>query len=65
MNNKKLAHEGNFTKGWILVSQDEVPNDRKIGKLCEYASKNPLRIPKVIFYLSTAFNVSKRVLGRV
>ncbi|XP_019436549.1 PREDICTED: uncharacterized protein LOC109342934 isoform X1 [Lupinus angustifolius] len=23
------------------------PNDRKIGKLCEYASKNPLRIPKV------------------
>ncbi|KAL5152380.1 Protein EFR3 B [Glycine soja] len=23
------------------------PNDRKIGKLCEYASKNPLRIPKI------------------
>ncbi|XP_057452957.1 protein SEMI-ROLLED LEAF 2-like isoform X2 [Lotus japonicus] len=22
-------------------------NDRKIGKLCEYASKNPLRIPKI------------------
>ncbi|KAF4360994.1 hypothetical protein F8388_016803 [Cannabis sativa] len=28
-------------------SQDEEPNDRKIGKLCEYASKNPLRIPKI------------------
>ncbi|CAL5417014.1 unnamed protein product [Camellia sinensis] len=27
-------------------SQDAEPNDRKIGKLCEYASKNPLRIPK-------------------
>ncbi|KAI5413613.1 hypothetical protein KIW84_057965 [Lathyrus oleraceus] len=22
-------------------------NDRKIGKLCEYASRNPLRIPKI------------------
>ncbi|KAL2642862.1 hypothetical protein R1flu_010449 [Riccia fluitans] len=28
-------------------SQDEPPNDRKIGKLIEYASKNPLRIPKI------------------
>ncbi|MQL79094.1 hypothetical protein Taro_011530 [Colocasia esculenta] len=28
-------------------AQDEEPNDRKIGKLCEYASRNPLRIPKV------------------
>ncbi|KAL3676460.1 hypothetical protein R1sor_026408 [Riccia sorocarpa] len=28
-------------------SQDELPNDRKIGKLIEYASKNPLRIPKI------------------
>lgn len=26
---------------------DEEPNDRKIGKLCEYATKNPLRIPKI------------------
>ncbi|XP_022869447.1 uncharacterized protein LOC111388865 isoform X2 [Olea europaea var. sylvestris] len=25
----------------------EEPNDRKISKLCEYASKNPLRIPKI------------------
>uniref|UniRef100_A0A8N4II40 Uncharacterized protein LOC105053077 n=1 Tax=Elaeis guineensis var. tenera TaxID=51953 RepID=A0A8N4II40_ELAGV len=32
-------------------SQDEEPNDRKIGKLCEYASKNPLRIPKITNYL--------------
>eukprot|EP00250_Pteridium_aquilinum_P019525 c24467_g1_i1 orf=242-3247(+) len=28
-------------------SQEELPNDRKISKLCEYASKNPLRIPKI------------------
>ncbi|XP_038701676.1 protein SEMI-ROLLED LEAF 2-like [Tripterygium wilfordii] len=28
-------------------SQEEGPNDRKIGKLCEYAAKNPLRIPKI------------------
>ncbi|KAK9287696.1 hypothetical protein L1049_016134 [Liquidambar formosana] len=28
-------------------SQDAEPNDRKIGKLCEYALKNPLRIPKI------------------
>ncbi|KAK9682989.1 hypothetical protein RND81_10G111100 [Saponaria officinalis] len=28
-------------------SQDEEPNDRKIGKLCEYAAKNPLRVPKI------------------
>ncbi|GMH20156.1 hypothetical protein Nepgr_021997 [Nepenthes gracilis] len=28
-------------------SQNEPLNDRKIGKLCEYAAKNPLRIPKI------------------
>ncbi|CAM8920133.1 unnamed protein product [Rhodiola kirilowii] len=28
-------------------SQDEEPNDRNISKLCAYASKNPLRIPKI------------------
>ncbi|KAJ4956302.1 hypothetical protein NE237_013085 [Protea cynaroides] len=32
-------------------SQDAEPNDRKIGKLCEYASKNPLRIPKITNHL--------------
>ncbi|XP_042485763.1 protein SEMI-ROLLED LEAF 2-like [Macadamia integrifolia] len=32
-------------------SQDAEPNDRKIGKLCEYASKNPLRIPKITKHL--------------
>ncbi|KAL8500821.1 hypothetical protein ACS0TY_020416 [Phlomoides rotata] len=26
---------------------DEEPNDRKIGKLCEYSAKNPLRVPKI------------------
>ncbi|XP_068652492.1 protein SEMI-ROLLED LEAF 2-like [Aristolochia californica] len=28
-------------------SQSEQPNDRKIAKLCEYASRNPMRIPKI------------------
>ncbi|EOX96658.1 Uncharacterized protein TCM_005862 [Theobroma cacao] len=28
-------------------SPGEQPNDRMISKLCEYASKNPLRIPKI------------------
>ncbi|XP_075085710.1 protein SEMI-ROLLED LEAF 2 isoform X1 [Nicotiana tabacum] len=32
-------------------SQDAEPNDRKIAKLCEYASKNPFRIPKITEYL--------------
>lgn len=28
-------------------NQEEGPNDRKIGKLCEYAVRNPLRLPKI------------------
>ncbi|KAL2923616.1 Protein EFR3-like protein [Bienertia sinuspersici] len=28
-------------------TQDEEPNERMIGKLCEYAAKNPLRVPKI------------------
>ncbi|XP_042398166.1 protein SEMI-ROLLED LEAF 2-like isoform X1 [Zingiber officinale] len=32
-------------------SQEEEPNDRQISKLCEYASRNPLRIPKITTYL--------------
>ncbi|KAL5743993.1 hypothetical protein ACOSP7_026855 [Xanthoceras sorbifolium] len=28
-------------------NQEEGQNDRKISKLCEYANKNPLRIPKI------------------
>lgn len=34
---------------------DPKPNDRMIGKLCEYASKNPLRIPKIAEYLEQRF----------
>ncbi|KAK6914570.1 hypothetical protein RJ641_021891 [Dillenia turbinata] len=37
--------------GIFPKSQDAEPNDRKIGKLCEYASKNPLRVPKITEYL--------------
>ncbi|KAH6828761.1 hypothetical protein C2S53_018638 [Perilla frutescens var. hirtella] len=36
-------------------SQDEEVNDRKIGKLCDYASKNPLRIPKIADSLEQKF----------
>ncbi|KAK8638609.1 hypothetical protein V6N13_137024 [Hibiscus sabdariffa] len=32
-------------------SPDAPPNERKITKLCEYAAKNPLRIPKIAKYL--------------
>ncbi|CAH8385363.1 unnamed protein product [Eruca vesicaria subsp. sativa] len=28
-------------------NQEEGPNDRKIGKLCEYAAKNAVRMPKI------------------
>uniref|UniRef100_A0ACD5ZF39 Uncharacterized protein n=1 Tax=Avena sativa TaxID=4498 RepID=A0ACD5ZF39_AVESA len=36
-------------------NQDEPPNDRKIGKLCEYIAKNPLRVPKITVYLEQKF----------
>ncbi|KAK8654601.1 hypothetical protein V6N13_128560 [Hibiscus sabdariffa] len=36
-------------------SPDEQPNERMIGKLCEYASKNPLRIPKITSSLEQKF----------
>lgn len=36
-------------------NQEAEPNDRKIGKLCEYASKNPLRIPKITEFLEQRF----------
>ncbi|XP_047334332.1 protein SEMI-ROLLED LEAF 2-like [Impatiens glandulifera] len=42
-------------------SQDVEPNDRKIVKLCEYASKNPLRIPKISEYLEQRFYKEMRV----
>ncbi|KAF7805355.1 protein EFR3-like protein A-like isoform X1 [Senna tora] len=34
-----------ISSNFILL--DAEPNDRKIGKLCEYAAKNPMRIPKI------------------
>uniref|UniRef100_A0A0E0NLQ8 Uncharacterized protein n=1 Tax=Oryza rufipogon TaxID=4529 RepID=A0A0E0NLQ8_ORYRU len=42
-------------------SQDEEPNDRKIGKLCEYISRNPLRVPKITVYLEQKFYKELRV----
>ncbi|KAG8648315.1 protein SEMI-ROLLED LEAF 2 isoform X2 [Manihot esculenta] len=35
----------------IFPKSDGVPNERKIIKLCEYAAKNPFRIPKIAKYL--------------
>ncbi|XP_076952093.1 protein SEMI-ROLLED LEAF 2-like [Bidens hawaiensis] len=32
-------------------SPGDAPNERKIAKLCEYAAKNPFRIPKIAKYL--------------
>ncbi|KAG2602600.1 hypothetical protein PVAP13_5KG697800 [Panicum virgatum] len=31
------------------------PNDRRIGKLCDYVSRNPTRIPKITEYLEQRF----------
>ncbi|KAJ8755491.1 hypothetical protein K2173_019289 [Erythroxylum novogranatense] len=36
-------------------NQEAEANDRKIGKLCDYASKNPLRIPKIAETLEQKF----------
>ncbi|KAK4254857.1 hypothetical protein QN277_007939 [Acacia crassicarpa] len=48
-------------------NQDGEPNDRKIGKLCEYAAKNPLRIPKISDNLERRCykNLRKENLGSV
>ncbi|XP_021281775.1 uncharacterized protein LOC110414724 isoform X2 [Herrania umbratica] len=46
---KKLIAEI-FPRNQINLRQrrkEEGPNDRKVGKLCDYASKNALRIPKI------------------
>lgn len=53
-----------FLISWLLSSifflshalQDAEPNDRKIVKLCEYASRNPLRIPKVKLIFMISYN---------
>ncbi|XP_038992706.1 protein SEMI-ROLLED LEAF 2-like [Hibiscus syriacus] len=36
-------------------NKEDGPNDRKIEKLCEYVSKNPLRIPKITDSLEQRF----------
>lgn len=32
-------------------SQEDEPNERRIGKLCEYVARNPQRVPKITDYL--------------
>ncbi|GMH18201.1 hypothetical protein Nepgr_020042 [Nepenthes gracilis] len=48
-------------------SQNAEPNERKIGKLCEYASKNPLRIPKILDNLEQRFykDLRSELIGSV
>ncbi|GMI79645.1 EFR3 OF PLANT 2 [Hibiscus trionum] len=36
-------------------NKEDGPNDRKIEKLCEYVSKNPLRVPKITDSLEQRF----------
>uniref|UniRef100_A0A0D9VC54 Uncharacterized protein n=1 Tax=Leersia perrieri TaxID=77586 RepID=A0A0D9VC54_9ORYZ len=33
------------------ATQEEEPNERRIGKLCEYVARNPHRVPKITTYL--------------
>ncbi|XVF79641.1 hypothetical protein PTKIN_Ptkin15bG0005400 [Pterospermum kingtungense] len=42
-------------------SPDEQPNERMVSKLCEYASKNPLRIPKITSLLEQKFYKDLRI----
>lgn len=45
--------------------QDSPPNERKIIKLCEYAAKNPIRIPKVVlqsFYITSNYEHGELIL---
>ncbi|OQU88038.1 uncharacterized protein LOC8056112 isoform X2 [Sorghum bicolor] len=37
------------------LPSDGEPNDRRIGKLCDYVSRNPTRIPKITEYLEQRF----------
>ncbi|KAL9234895.1 hypothetical protein vseg_009711 [Gypsophila vaccaria] len=41
-------------------SPDGQANERKIVKLCEYAAKNPIRIPKITKYLEERFHKELR-----
>ncbi|KAF3443736.1 hypothetical protein FNV43_RR13426 [Rhamnella rubrinervis] len=42
-----LRKQATISEGNLASLQEEGRNDQKIGKLCEYASKNPLCIPKI------------------
>lgn len=49
---RKIPSFCNLTSLGYFSLQNEAPNERKIIKLCEYAARNPLRMPKVIIYFS-------------
>ncbi|KAG6517339.1 hypothetical protein ZIOFF_020724 [Zingiber officinale] len=51
-NSSQMSSLALWTRHYIL---DGEPNDRMIGKLCDYASKNPIRIPKITNYLEQRF----------
>ncbi|ONK82030.1 uncharacterized protein A4U43_C01F35410 [Asparagus officinalis] len=52
-----MSFQGISTQGVELCIKilEEEADVRKISKLCEYASKNPLRIPKITSYLEQRF----------
>ncbi|CAM8888674.1 unnamed protein product [Rhodiola kirilowii] len=47
--------------GIFPKSLDGSPDDRKIVKLCEYAAKNPFRIPKIAKYLEERYHKELRL----
>ncbi|KAI8556998.1 hypothetical protein RHMOL_Rhmol05G0299600 [Rhododendron molle] len=46
-----LSLAGMWRLTLYFIMQKTPPNERKIVKLCEYAAKNPFRIPKIAKYL--------------
>ncbi|KAL9660108.1 hypothetical protein QQ045_024919 [Rhodiola kirilowii] len=60
---KKLL-AGIFPKSLVSTNvsfEDGSPDDRKIVKLCEYAAKNPFRIPKIAKYLEERYHKELRL----
>lgn len=46
-------------KTYLYAFQDGSPSDRKIVKLCEYAAKNPFRLPKVLIPIISLMYLAK------
>lgn len=42
-----FTYHNNVCNMFYFLKKGKEPNDRKIGKLYEYARKNPLRVPRI------------------